>query len=281
MRALRWLTATLLAVEVVLVVSGSLAPGRAVVVLVAVEAVVLLLVVVGTAVRYHRCRQRGGDAQAARSEVLQALLPRLVARAVRRELDLLTAVARWTVRRPEGLSTTADTSDDGPGDTDSARRALHYGRDQVPLVWAFLVVTAVEVAVIELVVPWPAVRLALLLLGLYGMIMMTGFIAIDRTRPHVLSRTSLRLRCGSSVDLDLPLSNIAAVRSDPRGADDEPTIAGAVLVLGVGGRTQVTLTLAAPVRAGTASGVVSAVRIAVDDPAEAVARLRPVPSQTS
>lgn len=276
MRALRWLTAALVVVEVVLVATGRLGLGPAVVVLVAAEAAVLVAVLIGAAVRYRRSRRAGVEPATARLDALHVALPRPVARAILRELDLVTAVVRWAMRRPEGIPEGAASQPDDDRNGEPAYRLIPYGRDQVALVWLFIGITAVEIAVVEFLVPWPALRLVLLLVGVYGMLIMAGFIAVNRTRPHVLTPEDIRLRCGSLADLHIPLDGVSSVSRDLRGAGYGPVITGDVLTLGVGGRTQVTITLTAPtdVHAGKATGIVRAVRIAADDPRTAVALLR-------
>jgi hypothetical protein len=276
MKGLRWLAPALFVVEVVLVATGRLALGPAVVVLVAVEAAVLVTVLTCAAVHYRRSRRSGVEPATARVDALHVTLPRPVARAIRRELDLVTAVVRWAMRRPQGLPEGAPPQRDDGRNGELAYRLIPYGRDQVALVWLFICITAVEIAVVEFLVPWPALRLVLLLVGVYGMLVMAGFVAINRTRPHVLTAQHIRLRCGSLADVRIPLDGIASVRRDLRGAGYGPVITGDVLTLGVGGRTQVTITLTAStdVDAGVTNGVVRAVRIAADDPRTAVAVLR-------
>ncbi|MDP9397313.1 MAG: hypothetical protein M3P96_05590, partial [Actinomycetota bacterium] len=119
-----------------------------------------------------------------------------------------------------------------------------------------LAVSLVEVVAVELVVPWPAARLGLLVLGIYGVVLVLGFLASAAVRPHALTDEVLRLRLGTWADVTLPLAAIPAVHRRLRAAEGMVEIADGVLVLAPAGATSLEVVLDAPrdVRAGRRSG---------------------------
>lgn len=169
---------------------------------------------------------------------------------------------RWIARRPHGVPAGA--------------HPVGYGSDQVALVITFVVLTAGEVAAVELFIPWPALRILLLILGGYGLLVMIGFVAISRTRPHVLTRDRVRLRCGLSADITLGSADFASVTSIRSSCSYRPTITDGVLVMGAGNQTQLEITLCLPriMSVDRAAGTVERIRISADHPTAAVQALR-------
>ncbi|WP_409331454.1 hypothetical protein [Trujillonella humicola] len=185
------------------------------------------------------------------------------------ELAMWRALLRWVLRRPR---------------VPDGAEAFPSAGASTPVIWAFVVVSAIEVVVVHLLVPWDALRLVLDLAGVYGVLWMLGLLAALRTTPHWVDGTGLRVRHGfAAVDLHLPWADIAAVRVRRRSVEGSRTVR-----LHVGGphravsvnqasATQVDLELRTPRvlshrRAG--SEPVTELRIAVDDPAALVRRLR-------
>jgi hypothetical protein len=153
---------------------------------------------------------------------------------------------------------------------------ISYGRDQIAFVWIFMGLTVLEIAVVEVIVPWTVLRWMLLVLGIYGLLTMAGFVAVNRTRPHILTGDSLRLRCGRLAEISVPIDHIAAVSIGLRGAGYVPFIDGDTLVLGIAGSTNVVVKLEGPVQvcAGKVAGDVRAIRFAADDPSAAAEFIR-------
>ena len=151
---------------------------------------------------------------------------RLARRAVPFELALWRALYRWLRRRP-----------DVPADAEP----FPYASAVTPVIWVFVVVSAIEVVVVHVVVPREAVRLALDVAGVYGVLWMLGLLASSRTAPHVVDGAGLRVRSGVSVDLVLPWEDIAAVRMRRRSVEGSRT----VQVQGDGPRRAVSVDLGA------------------------------------
>jgi hypothetical protein len=111
---------------------------------------------------------------------------------------------QWVARRPAG----------GPGSV-----AFGNTRAVMPIMWAFVVLSAVEIIAVDLIVSrWATVRTILLILGAYGLLWMLGLVATFKVHPHVLDTVGIRLRSGPSVDLQVPWSAVADARVHRRYA---------------------------------------------------------------
>lgn len=181
-------------------------------------------------------------------------------RALRVELGIYTAIGRAVARRP-------DVPPGGSG--------FGYDAPVRTILVVFIVLSAVEIPIIDLIVhPWPAVRIPLLVLGIWGLTWMVGLLCAYRMRPHTVGPDGIRVREGIEIDIDLPWELIASVA--PIARTDEPKsprVGGAgVLSLRMQDATNVEIALEepSPVRLpGLAprGGVhtVSMVRLWVDD----------------
>ena len=192
----RWTTVALLAVaavNAVLAGTGVIGARTALVVLLLVEIPLLVWSVRRLLRTYRRYRRRASRGEAWRAVLEGDPMLRIVAG----EAAVFASLARWILRRP-----------DIPGD----RRALGYARgtQAVPLLLAG--VCAVEVVVVHLIVPWPPVRLALDVLGVYGVLAVLGMSAAQAVRPHLLDSRSLGLRFGLHDCGELTRAAVADVR---------------------------------------------------------------------
>lgn len=198
----------------------------------------------------------------------RARRPALLRRLLRMEWNIWRSLALWATRRR-------------PGATASAR-AFPYIRDVTPLLLAFLFGSLLELPVFHFLIPWEPVRLAALVLGLWGLLWMLGYIAAMRVFPHLLDDRGLRVRHGAAVDLLLPWEAIADVRAE---RDDVPRNDPLQFAVGPGGvaakvailkQTRVTVELreprALPHRDDPREVVL--VKLAADDPAALVAAAR-------
>ncbi|MFJ7154563.1 hypothetical protein ACIQUQ_06465 [Streptomyces sp. NPDC101118] len=182
------------------------------------------------------------------------------------ELRSTRSLFLWAARRRHGVR---------EGDL-----AVPYTSPQTAMTYGFLFVSVVETVALALLIPWPAVHRALLVLDVYGVVLVLAMHAACVTRPHLVRPDgSLRVRYGALFDLEVPADAIASVRVDrryPEGRLVREDGEG-VLDLIVGSQTTVTLELtrALPVvRPLGARTEARTLRFHADDPAALVARVR-------
>ena len=84
---------------------------------------------------------------------------RLVRHAVVFEIRLYRSLFRWTTRRPHI-----------PGPD---LEPFGYARDVTPVMWLWIFASAAELPLVHVLVPWEGVRLALLVVGVWGLAWMT------------------------------------------------------------------------------------------------------------
>lgn len=196
--------------------------------------------------------------------------PRLAWAALRLEVTLYLALGRWVTRRP-----------DVPADT----VAIGYSRLVAPMLWLWIFGSAVEVVVLDVLLSrwWTPLRVPLLVVGVWGLVWMMGMLAAYRTRPHLLGADALQVRDGIHARVDVPLDRIAGTRSvdhDLPGLLKSVHVEGegpdAVLLVGVGSRTNLELVLTDPTTLETPHGPTTVGRVGlwVDEPREVAELLR-------
>jgi hypothetical protein len=179
----------------------------------------------------------------------------LLRRLVRYELRLWQSLYVWTFRRPVARA---------------GAETFGYSSPVTPVLAAFIGLSALEIPVAHLLLPWEQIRRVFLAFGAYGLFWMIGLLASLRVRPHVVDDTGLRVRYAITVDSTIPWDAVADVRARRRSFASgrsgkphvEPGAAGSALHLPVMGTTTVDVTLRRP----------TAVRLPKDQ-AEAIAEL--------
>ncbi|WEK12418.1 MAG: hypothetical protein P0Y48_07990 [Candidatus Microbacterium phytovorans] len=186
-----------------------------------------------------------------------------ILRALRLELGIYAAIGRAIARRPA---------------VPAGASGFRYDSPVRTILIVFIVLSAVEIPIIDLIVhPWPAVRIGLLILGIWGLTWMIGLLCAYLMRPHTVGPHGIRVREGLEIDIDLPWDDIAAVaRSTRTDEPKSPRIDGPddarVLSLRMQDATNVEITLEGPTtvrlpelapRGG--AHAVSTVRLWVDD----------------
>jgi len=185
---------------------------------------------------------------------------------IRYEAAMWRGLFRWITRRPLRLA---------PGDA-----AFGHAGPVKPIFAAFVVLSALEIPIFDLVisrlVPWPAVRFAVLAAGAYGLVWMLGLLGALLTNPHVVGGAGIRLRNGTSIDVTIPWDAIASVGHRYRSLPSSKGIQveDSVLNLGTGGQTSVDVTLREPLTLPVHKDPVREVRFYADDPKALVARAR-------
>jgi hypothetical protein len=197
-------------------------------------------------------------------------LPRLLWTALLFEVALYRSLARWIARRP---------------DVPRGAKSIGYSRLVAPMLWLWIFGSTVEVIVVEVVLrhldqPWAhAIRIPLLVLGIWGVVWMLGMMASYRVRPHLLTETELLVRSGALTWLTVPLEAVESARPvehELPGVILSLHVDGPLALVGVGSRTNLELALAAPTTVRTSKGevTVSRVGIWVDEPRDTANQLR-------
>jgi hypothetical protein len=122
---------------------------------------------------------------------------RLVRWLVVLEIGIWHSLFLWVTRRVPGR---------GPG-----VQEFSYAKEVTPIVLVFIFVSALEVLVVDLLLPWEPVSLALLVVGVWGLLWMVGYLASMRVFRHLLDDRGIRIRHGKAVDIRVPWDAIAEV----------------------------------------------------------------------
>jgi len=190
----------------------------------------------------------------------------LLWRVPRYELVLGRGFSRWVSRRR------------GPGG-----EPFPYVGAITAVLWAFIVVSAIEVPVVHLLVPWEGVRQVLLIAGIYGVLWMVGMLASYRVHPHTVDEVGLSVRAGGTVCLLLPWDAIEAVRTRRRPYEGARTVRveregpDRVLAVVIGGQTTLDVVLSRPLSLLAFRGdaePIGEVRLFADDEKALAIRLR-------
>lgn len=189
---------------------------------------------------------------------------RLLRHAVEFEIGIWVSLYRWIFRRPR-----VPHPDD---------EAFSYVGAVAAVIWAFIGVSAIEVPAAHLLLPWEHVRGILLILGIWGLLWMVGYLASLKTYPHVIGDDGLRIRCGYRYDITIPWSAITSVTHHRRDLPSNRTIHrtesddGTVLQIGINSQTTIDVELveALTVRLPSGPETVAAIRCYADEPAALV-----------
>lgn len=185
------------------------------------------------------------------------------------ELRLYRSLFRWVIRRPD-----LGGRDDEP---------FTYAKSVTPVMWLWIFASAAELPLAHLLVPWEAVRLVLLLTGVWGLVWMIGLLASLYVYPHLLGPTTLVVRYGASHRITLPWDAVESITHRQGDLDStvwtlqpRETEAGVNLQVGVSGQVNVHAYLRRPTVVATAKGPMEVVELSffADDPRALVAHAR-------
>jgi hypothetical protein len=190
--------------------------------------------------------------------------------ALRLEVTLYLALLRWVTRRP---------------DVPAGTTPIGYSRLVAPMLWLWIFGSATEVVVLDVLLShwWTPLRIPLLVLGIWGLVWMLGMMSAYRTRPHLLGDDTLQVRDGIHARVDVRLDRIASVRPvdhELPGLLKSVHVEGegdrAILLVGVGSRTNLELVLSGPTALETPHGPTTVTRVGlwVDEPREVADVLR-------
>ncbi|WP_144119059.1 hypothetical protein [Catellatospora sichuanensis] len=194
---------------------------------------------------------------------------RLIRRLWAYEIAMWRSLYRWTLRRPPV--------------TEAGAVAFGQAKSTTPVIWVFIVLSAIEIPAVDLLLPWESARLTVAFLGVYGLVWMVGLLAMVKTHPHVVAPSGLRLRQSATVLLPVPWENVVSVstrnRSLPTGRtfQYEQTPDGTVLSVVILSQTNVDIVLREPTVFDLPKGPtepVTELRIWADEPKDMVAEAR-------
>lgn len=146
------------------------------------------------------------------------------------------------------------------------------GMWQLPV--AFSAAVIIEIVALELLLPWPWLRVVLLILSLYSLPMLWGIIAARAVHPHYLDHHELVLRSGRTVVARIPRASIGTVRRGRELSAERWEVTAETLTLGGTEGANVTVTLEEPVAAAhgrwpwqaARTSPVTRVRLWLDEP---------------
>jgi hypothetical protein len=184
-------------------------------------------------------------------------LPRWLALAVRLEIEMYVGLVRLLTRRPAV-----------PG---GATPHPYVGAVSA-LLWAITAVSLVELVVLHLVIPWHGVRLAADVLGAWGVVWCAGLTACHYVYPHLVGEDALVVRRPRRTPvLRIPWADVVGVTTREASHESSKDLqldeTGRVLLVVVGGRTNVEVALARPhaVQVRGTTHEVERVRLFADD----------------
>lgn len=188
-------------------------------------------------------------------------------RASRFEKGIYVNIWRWIRHRP----------DEGP----PGSLPFSYVEIVRTTIYLWIGASALEMVAVHFIVPWPWVRWPLLIVSLWGLIWMFGFLAGQIVYPHLVEPERLRVRNGHTVDAVVPISAIDSVRTMVRSRPSSKTITldekdPTHLYIAVSGQVNVHVTMLEPISVDLPRGryTVTTLSFWADEPGPALARLR-------
>jgi hypothetical protein len=127
-------------------------------------------------------------------------------RALLLELAIYASIGRFIARRPA---------------IPRGAVGFSYHKPVLTVLIIFIALSAFEIPIVDLIVhQWPVVRVLFLILGIWGVTWMFGFLCAYLMKPHTVGPDGIRIRQGLEVDLAFSWDDIASVARNKRV--DEP-----------------------------------------------------------
>jgi hypothetical protein len=184
-------------------------------------------------------------------------------RALLLELSIYANIGRFIARRPA---------------VPNGATGFSYHKPVFTVLLIFIILSAVEIPIVDLIVHrWPVVRIAFLILGIWGVTWMFGFLCAYLMKPHTVGPDGIRVRQGLEVDIALSWDDIASVArnkrvDEPKSPRFDETDDSRILVFRMQDETIIEIELERPTTVrlpgGGAKGgdqTITGVRIWVDD----------------
>jgi hypothetical protein len=181
------------------------------------------------------------------------------------ETALWLALYRWVFRRPEPVA---------PGTL-----RFGYAGAAKGILIAFIVVSALEIPILELILPWAWARVISLVAGVYGLLWMVGLMATLHVYAHLVGPDGLLIRNSVMLTLPLPWADVREIRARGRSLPPggKTQFSDGVLSFGMAGGTTIDVVLARPLTLPikqTGGEPVTEIRFHADTPDELVAAAR-------
>ena len=184
------------------------------------------------------------------------------------ELNIYKSLLRWLLRRPS---------------IPAGFEPVGYAQLATPMMGLWIFGSALELPLVHVLVPWPGLRISLLVIGVWGLLWMLGALAGLRSYPHLLGDDTLRIRNGATHDIAVPWEAIAQATTQDRSLPSSMWVLqpqepeqGTHLNVAVSGRVNVHLALGNQLRLRTKKGdmLVTGISLWVDEPREVAQRIR-------
>ncbi|REJ04027.1 hypothetical protein DY023_17095 [Microbacterium bovistercoris] len=121
----------------------------------------------------------------------------LLRRAMHVEKRVYTSIGRALLRRPA---------------VPTGGTGIAYHRPVLTVLIIFIVLSAIEIPVIDLIVHrWVPVRIGFLILGIWGLTWMVGLLCAMLMRPHSIGPDGIRVRNGLEIDVPFSWDDIASI----------------------------------------------------------------------
>jgi hypothetical protein len=186
----------------------------------------------------------------------------MLLKALRWEFNLWRGMYLWARKRVRGMA-----SGDEP---------IGYAGAVAPIMWALIVLNAIEIPALHIMIPWGTVRFIVDILGAYSLIWMVGILAVLKVHPHLATSTGLRVRYGASLDFTVPWEAVATIGTRIRSHQGFQTVRreGSTLSVGVGSQTNIDIVLREPMLLAVpriGGEPIAELRIYADDPKALIA----------
>ncbi|SDG30642.1 hypothetical protein SAMN05216553_10728 [Lentzea fradiae] len=158
-------------------------------------------------------------------------------------------------------------------------KTFDYSAQVRPFLWVFLVVTPLEIFLVDLLVPWFWLRAALLVLGALSGVLLAWQLWMLHRFKHAVDDEHLWLRYGREFEYRVPLAAVGTVRegTTSRPRNRTRSVEDGTLVLSISYSTNVVVELTEPLEADLGrrgAHEVTRIEFWADNPGEVVRALR-------
>ena len=184
----------------------------------------------------------------------------LLKRATMMEIRGYQSIYRFVFRRPK---------------VPAGAVGFSYHQPVLAILIVLVSVSAIELIVVDVIVQrWSAVRIPLLILGVWGLVYMIGLLLGMLTRPHAVGPDGIRVRSGSEVDIPLAWDDVYSLTRRTRTTrEKQPKVTvddagNATLHLRMQDEINIEVGLERPIRVRLPHGTetVSGINLYADDP---------------